>query len=177
MRKLAVALGVLAVVASLAAIGRTIDFGRDSPSVPAAAHDHAQLPALSPDEESYAVALWSVHSAVKLAAVRMTFAGITYKTEGQDGSQFRSAIEPVLGELDRARDGAEKLQVPPSMSTLHDRYVGAIADYRTAAAEMLQGAAEGSDARLLAAQQLSFRASEETLRIGEQLWPTEHKPH
>jgi len=43
--------------------------------------------------------------------------------------------------------------------------------------QMLEGIADGSDALLLAAQASSFQASEETLRVGDQLWPTEHKPH
>lgn len=179
-RVLLIVFATLVVVASIGFAYQSLD-ARLSPALHAPApapEDHSRhLPALLPEEESYAASLWAIHSAVKLAAVRMSFAGIDYKTDHHDEARFRAAIQPLLGEFEQARKGAAALPVPGSMTSLHDRYLGAIALYRTAAGQMLEGTADGSDASLLAAQDLSFRASEETLRVGDQLWPTEHKPH
>jgi hypothetical protein len=138
---------------------------------------HANLRALTAEEETFAASLWAVHGQVKLAAVRMSFAGISYKIGNHDAAQLRSAVEPVIGELEEAGARVRDIVAPTTMAALHAQYLEALSLYRNAATDMLQGAAEASDERLLAGQELSFRASEEILRVGDQLWPTEHKPH
>ena len=40
--------------------------------------------ALSPEEESYAAALWEIQRQVTLSAVAMSFAGIAYETDNHD---------------------------------------------------------------------------------------------
>ncbi len=47
----------------------------------------------------------------------------------------------------------------------------------TSSAEMMKGAAENRDELLIAAQDMSFRASEDLLRVGDVLWPGEYRPH
>ena len=158
------------------------EVGSRSASATAAAT--AQLPAkedarraLTAEEEAYAAALWPLHSEVKLAAVRMTFAGIAYKTEDHDPNQLAAKVRPLEGTLDSVAATVRSLAPPPSLRAVHDRYVEALSLYRAASAEMLQGVSEERDELLTAAQEKSFRASEDLLRVSDVLWPGEYRPH
>jgi hypothetical protein len=51
--------------------------------------------ALSPAEEAYAEALLPIQRAVSVAALRMSFAGIDFKTEDNDARRFADAIRQV----------------------------------------------------------------------------------
>jgi hypothetical protein len=133
--------------------------------------------ALSAEEEAYAAALWPLHSEVKLAAVRVTFAGIAYRTENHDPNQLAQKVRPLEGTLDTVAATVRSLEPPPSLREVHDRYVEALGLYRAASAEMLQGASEQRDELLMAAQDKSFRASEDLLRVSDVLWPGEYRPH
>ena len=66
---------------------------------------------------------------------------------------------------------------PAAMRAVHERYLGALAAYQSASEKMLETARDGRDAHLIEAQSMSFRASEDTLRVGDLLWPGEYKPH
>ena len=133
--------------------------------------------ALSADEEAYAAALWPIHKDVKLAALGMTFAGIAYKTDSQDRATLAAKVEPLTREFRTSIAEARALEVPPSMREVHERYLGALASYETASEEMVKTARDGKDEHLIQAQDMSFRASEDTLRVGDVLWPGEYKPH
>jgi hypothetical protein len=133
--------------------------------------------ALSAEEEAYAVALWPIHREAKLAAVGMSFAGIAYKTEGQDPGRLEAEVKPLSEKFRVAIDSVRALEVPPSMRAVHERYLGALAAYQSASEKMLETARDGRDAHLIEAQSMSFRASEDTLRVGDVLWPGEYKPH
>ena len=85
--------------------------------------------ALSAEEEAYAAALWPLHSEVKLAAVRMTFAGIAYKTEDHDPEQLAAKVRPLGGTLETVAAKVRSLEPPPSLRPVHDRYVGALGLY------------------------------------------------
>jgi hypothetical protein len=63
------------------------------------------------------------------------------------------------------------------MRAVHEKYLGAIQLYESAAAEMLEAARDGDDRRLLVAQGMSQHAAEEMLRVGDVLWPGEYKPN
>ena len=133
--------------------------------------------ALSAEEEAYAAALWSIHREVKLAALGMTFAGIAYKTDSQDRATLQAKVEPLTQVFRTAIADARALEVPVSVRDVHERYLGALASYETASEEMVQTAQDGRDEHLIEAQGMSFRASEDTLRVGDVLWPGEYKPH
>ena len=107
----------------------------------------------------------------------MTFAGIAYKTDSQDRARLEAKVAPLSREFKTALAEARALEVPPSMREVHERYLGALVSYETASEEMIKTARDGSDAHLIQAQGRSFRASEDTLRIGDVLWPGEYKPH
>jgi hypothetical protein len=133
--------------------------------------------ALSAEEEDYAAALWPIHSEVKLAAVEMTFAGIAYKMGEQDAKALETRLRPLADTFETAMKQARALTVPASMTQMQDRYVGALALYDKAAAEMISATHDGKTEHLVAGQQMSLQASEDILRIGDVLWPGEYKPH
>lgn len=133
--------------------------------------------ALSAEEEAYAAALWPLHSEVKLAAVRMTFAGLAYKTEDHDPDRLADKVRPLGGTMETVAAKVRSLEPPPSLREVHDRYVQALVLYSAASAEMVRGASDGRDDLLIEAQGMSFRASEDLLRVGDALWPAEYKPH
>jgi hypothetical protein len=132
---------------------------------------------LSADEEAYAAALWPIHRDAKLAALGMAFAGIAYKTDGQDASQLEAEVTPLAERFRAALAKAEALDVPASLRDVHERYLGALVLYESAADEMVGAAQDGRDERLIDAQDMSFRAAEDALRVGDVLWPGEYKPH
>ncbi len=132
---------------------------------------------LSAQEEAYAAALWSIHSQVKLYAVQMSFAGIAYETEDHDLGHLAAKVRPLGENFKVAIAQARALEVPGSMQKVQDRYLGALASYENASAEMMKAAQDGRDDRLAAAQSMSERASEDLLRVGDVLWPGEYKPN
>jgi hypothetical protein len=133
--------------------------------------------ALGAEEEVYAAALWTIHRDVKLAALGMTFAGIAYKTDSPDRVRLETEVEPLTQRFKAAIANARALEVPASLREVHERYLAALAAYQTASEEMVKTARDGRDEHLIQAQGMSFRASEDTLRVGDVLWPGEYKPH
>jgi hypothetical protein len=132
---------------------------------------------LSADEEAYAAALWPIHRDAKLAALGMTFAGIAYKTDGQDPNRLEVEVTPLAERFRAAIAKAEALDVPASIRDVHERYLGALVLYEDAADEMVEAVRDGRDEGLIDAQGMSFRAAEDALRVGDVLWPGEYKPH
>src|ERR1700722_1328029 len=63
--------------------------GRQAASQSAGVANAAQPHALTAEEEVYAGALWTIHSAAKAWAIDLDFAGILYKTEGQNTGKFQ----------------------------------------------------------------------------------------
>jgi hypothetical protein len=133
--------------------------------------------ALTPEEEAYASALWPIHSEVKMAAVRMTFAGLNYKTEGEDAAKLKSAVQPLVKVFAEAGERAARMTPPASLRDAHASYLGALANYSAASREMLKVVDDGRDAHLIAAHQRSQQASHELLKLSDVLWPGEYKPN
>src|SRR5438105_12210128 len=136
-----------------------------------------QPPALTADEERFATALWAVHREATRLAVAMSFAGITYQTEGRDARALAQKIEPLARFFHDAETRVRAMSPPPPLSSAHEQYVDAMALYANAATEMLKFSEDGDSQRLDAAHQLDVRASENMLRVGEVLWPGQYKPH
>lgn len=167
-----VAAGFLTAFASYAA--RTLGGRTVVEAEPAA---QAVLPAFTAEEERFAAALWPIHNEVKLAAIRVTFAGIRFASEGGGPDRLAEEIRPALAALEAAADAVEGLAPPAGLEPVHARYRRAVGLYREAARALLDAAPAGDGSRLLHAQGLSFEASEETLRVGDRLWPAALKPH
>lgn len=179
----AIGLGVLlAVLAGVAAFAGLRE-SRKTMAVAAAptrADVHAfadRRPAHSAAEERFSQALWNIHADVRTAAVRMTFAGLSYKMGDADAAGVRSKVEPLVAVFARAENDLLSLDTPASMQDARGRYAGALRAYREAALEMVEVARDGKDAHLLEAQEMSERASGILLQVGEQLWPGEIKPN
>ena len=172
-------LGVL-IVALIATVGfavqREIGSKATAPSAataPVAREAHS----LTAAEDSYAEALWPIHSETKLTAVRMSFAGLSYKTDERNLAKLDAKLQPLIESFKAAGVKAQALDVPPSLQKIHQHYLDALALYETASIEMAKVTREGNESHLLEAQSMSQRAAENLLRVGEVLWPAEHKPH
>jgi len=133
--------------------------------------------ALSPEEESYAAALWEIHRQVTPSAVAMSFAGIAYETDNHDARLLEQKIEPVAKFFGEAERRVRSLTVPPSLSKVHSQYLEALVLYRKASDEMLAFTKDGERQHLVDAQGMGVTASEDILRAGEVLWPGQYKPH
>jgi hypothetical protein len=134
-------------------------------------------PALSAAEESYAASLWPIHSQVKTTAVQMTFTGLSYKMGDIDRKAVKERVTPLIKVFRDAREQAAQLRAPPSMEAEQKKYLVALKMYEDASAEMVKVAQDGKDDHLIAAQKLSYAASEDLLRVGDALWPGEFKPN
>ena len=171
--------GLIAVILALAG---TVGFAlqRETAPPPALAPAPAIAPepaALSPQDESYAEALWAIHGPAKVSAVNLSFAGIRYKTETRDRQELGAKAQALLDQFASAEKQARGLTVPASMRSIQERYLAALGLYRSAAAEMLKTAKGGDDRHLIDGQAMAQRASEDILRIGDVLWPGEYKPN
>jgi len=138
---------------------------------------HPERAALSAEEENYAAALWPIHQQVKSTAVRMTFAGLSYKLGDSDRVAVKDKVVPLTQVFREARAQAAKLKVPASLVRQHQQYLDALKLYEDASIEMVKVARDGKDEHLIAAQKMSYAASEDSLRVGDALWPGEYKPN
>jgi hypothetical protein len=133
--------------------------------------------ALSPEEETYAAALWEIQRQVTVSAVAMSFAGIAYESDNHDVHVLKQKIEPVAKFFGDAEPRVRGLAVPSSLSKVHGEYLEAMVLYRKASNEMLAFAKDGERQHLIDAQDMGVTASEDILRAGEVLWPGQYKPH
>lgn len=134
-------------------------------------------PALTAEEEAYAAALWPIHSEVKLAAVRMIFAGLNYKTADPDARKLKSKVQPLTQTFLGATERVNKIRPPASLQDAHDRYREALSLYTSATREMVRIAEDGKDEHLVLAQKRSEQASLAILKLSDLLWPGEYKPN
>jgi hypothetical protein len=136
-----------------------------------------QPPALTADEEHFAIALWAVHREATRLAVAMSFAGIAYQTEDRDVRALARRIEPLAKFFHDAGMRVRSMSTPPSLASTRGQYVDAMALYADAATEMLKFTEDGDSQHLGEAHRMDVRASEDMLRVGEVLWPGQYKPH
>jgi hypothetical protein len=170
--------GVIVILMAVVAYALQHEFARQpAGNIAAPAATAVPARALSAAEEAYATALWPIHREVKLAALGMTFAGIDYKTDSQDRANLQAKIEPLTKTFKAALTRTRALEVPASLRAVHERYLAALTAYEAASEEMVKTVRDGQDEHLIQAQGMSFRASEDTLRVGDVLWPGEYKPH
>jgi hypothetical protein len=170
-------ISALMVVAAAAVVAWRYE-QRPTPTQAIAATPQRAAPrALSPEEETYAAALWEVQRQVTVSAVAMSYAGIAYEIDNHDVHVLEQKIEPVAKFFAEAEPRVRGLTVPPSLSKVHGEYLEAMALYRKASNEMLAFAKDGERQHLVDAQGMGVTASEDLLRAGEVLWPGQYKPH
>ncbi len=138
---------------------------------------HHDIPPLKPEEEAYAAALWPIHSEVKLAAVRMIFAGLAYKTENKDARALKNKVQPLTRTFKSAASRANAIKPPPSLEVAHRSYLEALHLYTGATVEMIKVADDGRESHLVEAQARSERASTAIIKLSDTLWPGEYKPN
>jgi hypothetical protein len=133
---------------------------------------------LSAEEDTYAAALWPIHSeVVEISAVDLSLAGIAYVSEHHDPQRLEARVLPLRDRFRSAADKAQAMPVPASMQKVRDQYLAALALYETASAEMVKVAGDGKVEHLIEAQTMSQRAAEDLLKVGDVLWPGEYKPN
>ncbi|MFN0317997.1 MAG: hypothetical protein ACKVQA_23465 [Burkholderiales bacterium] len=136
---------------------------------------HSERPPMSADEERYAHGLWQVHDKVRTSAVKMSFAGLSYKMGDTDKAAMREKIAPLTKVFSEAQGQLAQLKVPESLQALHKDYTEVLRLYREASAEMAKSA--DGDQHLIVAQSMSEKASTLLLKVGDVLWPGEYKPN
>jgi hypothetical protein len=171
-------ISALMIVAAAAAVAWRYEL-RPAPTqqAVAATPQRAEPRALTPEEETYAAALWEIQRQVTVSAVAMSFAGIAYEIDNHDVHVFEQKIEPVAQFFAEAEPRVRGLTVPPSLSKVHHQYLEAVILYRKASDEMLAFTKDGERQHLVDAQGMGVTASEDLLRVGDVLWPGEYKPH
>ena len=171
---------VLALLVALVGYAAVHELRKATLVVQPQASTHAfseQRPAHSAAEERFSQALWNIHSDVRTAAVRMTFAGLAYKMGDGDRASVNTKVAPLTAVFREAESALRSLDAPASMQETRNRYASALQLYGDASQEMVKVALDGKDAHLLKAQEMSEQASGILLEVGEQLWPGEIKPN
>lgn len=139
---------------------------------------HVERPAFTANEERFANDLWKVHDRVRTNAVRMSFVGLSYKLGDLRPADLPTRLEPIVQDFRVAVTDATALVPPESLQGLHQEYLAALRGYEQAATAMARaGKDHDTDQRLIEAQQRSEQSSTTLLKVGEALWPGEHKPN
>jgi hypothetical protein len=136
---------------------------------------HSERPPMSADEERYAHGLWQVHDKVRTSAVKMSFAGLSYKMGDSDKAAMRDKVAPLTKIFSDAQVQLAALKVPETMQALHKDYAEVLRLYMEASAEMSKPSQ--GDQHLIVAQGMSEKASTLLLKVGDVLWPGEYKPN
>jgi len=177
---------IAAIIASLVAVVALAvqrEFAANKPPSAAAAFTAGialsgyDAPPLTAEEEAYAAALWPIHSEVKLAAVRMIFAGLKYKTSDRDAGKLKSKVQPLTQTFVDAARRVDRMRPPASLQDAHDSYQQALDLYTSATREMVRIVEDGNDEHLILAQKRSEQASLAILKLSDVLWPGEYKPN
>ncbi len=147
-------------------------------SAPASAQAASAPRAFTAEEEAYSVALWPVHrDLVELAAAQLATAALEYATEKHDVTVLVSRLQPVRDEFAAAEAKTRALVPPAALQDVHQRYLDAIMLYEKATTEVLRIGHDSDDQHLVEAQPMSLRGAEELIKVGDVLWPGEHKPN
>jgi hypothetical protein len=137
-----------------------------------------KLPALTPEEETFAEALWPLHQeVVEASAGRLTSAGMTFAVDDHDANRLVGKLTPLRQIFVDTQGKVEAISAPPSMQPVRERYVALLVLYEQSATEMMEVARDGDEGHLINAQSKSERAAQELVKVGDILWPGEHKPN
>jgi hypothetical protein len=166
---------------AIVAISLQRELGFGSASTPVLAIVQPEPPApppLTPEEEAFAEALWPLHQGVvEASAGRLSSAGIAFAIDDHDAHRLAAKLKPLRAVFHDAREKVVAIAAPPSLQGVHDRYVTVLSLYEQSAAEMLEVERDGDEGHLINAQIKSGHAAEELVKVGDILWPGEHKPN
>ena len=175
-KKIALGVGVAALLA-LVFFAVLRESGSNAANATVVKSSAPSRPPLTASEEAYAAALWPVHEQVKNNAIRMTFAGLSYKMGETEASAVAPEVAPLVEEYKAATARVGGLHPPASLNRVHKDYLDALRLYQDAAGEMVKVSNDGSDDHLMAAQTMTERAAVTLLKVGDVLWPAEYKPN
>jgi hypothetical protein len=137
-----------------------------------------ELRPLTAEEETFAEALWPLHQeTVEPAAGRLTMAGLAFSLDDHDANRLGAQLRPLRQIFQDTRDKVAAIPVPSSLQWTRDRYVELLSLYEQSVTEMLAVTRDGDEGHLIDAQYKSQRAAEELEKVGDSLWPAEHKPN
>lgn len=160
---------------------RETAFGTIPPSSLINSHPDPSVPApppLTPEEEAFAEALWPLHQeVVEASAGRLASAGMSFAADDHDAHRLAEKVTPLRQTFHETREKVAMIAAPPSMQSVRDRYVALLLLYEQSATEMLEVARDGDEGHLINAEAKSQRAAEELVKVGDILWPGEHKPN
>jgi hypothetical protein len=148
---------------------------------PAIALNEPVMPAPPPmtaDEEAFAAALWPLHQeVVEPSAGRLTYAGLGYVIDDHDPQRLATKLTALRAVFHDTRDKVAIIPVPSSLQSVRDRYEDMLSLYEQSTVEMMEVTRDGNQEHLVDAQTKSEQAVEELVKIGDILWPGEHKPN
>jgi hypothetical protein len=181
----AVVLLIGAVVALLAIVTmsllRETAFGTIPPSSIVNVERDPKVPAPPPmtaEEEAFAEALWPLHQeVVEASAGRLASAGMSFAADDHDAHRLADKLVPLRQTFHDAREKVAAIPAPASMQPVRDRYMALLVLYEESATEMLEVARDGDEGHLIDAESKSEHAAEELVKVGDILWPGEHKPN
>jgi hypothetical protein len=166
---------------AIIAISLQRELGVVAPSAPVRAAVQPEAPApppLTADEEAFAEALWPLHQeVVEASAARLGSAGITFVIDDHDAHKLAAKVTPLRDVFHDAQEKLAGIAAPPSQQGVRDRYMALLSLYEQSATEMLEVARDGDEGHLINAQMKSRHAAEELVKVGDILWPGEHKPN
>ena len=174
-----------AVVALLAVVAVSLQRETASGSTPGSAvttvEQQPSVPAPQPltaEEEAFAEALWPLHQeVVEASAGRLTSAGMTFAADDHDAHRLAEKLRPLRQVFHDTKEKVAAISAPPSLQQVRDRYVALLGLYEQSATEMLEVARDGDEGHLIDAQAKSEHAAQELVKVGDILWPGEHKPN
>jgi hypothetical protein len=133
---------------------------------------------LTTEEEAFAAALWPLHqSVVEPSTGRLTYAGLTFAIDDPDPQRLAAKLRPLRQIFHDTQDEVSVIPVPASLQQVRDRYTEMLSLYEQSATEMLEVVGDGNRQHLIDAQLKSENGAEELVRLGDILWPGEHKPN
>jgi hypothetical protein len=148
------------------------------PPMAAMEPDPPAPPALTAEEEAYAEALWPFHQeVVEASAGRLTSAGLAFAIDDHDAQRLAAKLTPLRETFRITREKVAAVSAPPSLQSVRERYIELLSLYEQSATEMLEVARDGDEGHLIDAQRKSERAAEYLVKVGDVLWPGEHKPN
>lgn len=137
-----------------------------------------KLPPLTAEEEAFAEALWPLHQeVVEASAGRLTSAGMTFAVDDHDAKRLVAKLTPLRQIFHDTQQKVAAIPAPSSMQPVRERYVALLVLYEQSATEMMEVARDGDEGHLINAQSKSEQAAQELVRVGDILWPGEHKPN
>ena len=173
--------GAMLALMVIVAISLQRELGAPSPAGPVLAAVQPEAPApppLTADEEAFAEALWPLHQeVVEASASRLSSAGLAFAIDDHDAHKLAAKVVPLRKVFHDARDKLTAISAPPSLQGVRDRYMTLLSLYEESATEMLEVERDGDEGHLINAQIKSGHAAEELVKVGDILWPGEHKPN